>query len=70
MKRITGLALILFVIQLAAYGQTIEEKIKEIDAYANAVMTTHGGPGMAIAIVKDDKVVFAKGYGVKRLGGM
>ena len=26
------------------------------------------GPGMAIAIVKDDKMVFAKGYGVRELG--
>jgi CubicO group peptidase (beta-lactamase class C family) len=25
-------------------------------------------PGMAIAVIKDDKVVFAKGYGVRKLG--
>jgi CubicO group peptidase (beta-lactamase class C family) len=26
-------------------------------------------PGMAIAIVQDDKVIFAKGFGVKKVGG-
>ncbi len=48
-------------------AQTIDEKVAEIDAYAQTVLRTHGGPGMAIAIVKDDKVIFQKGYGVKRL---
>jgi CubicO group peptidase (beta-lactamase class C family) len=28
-----------------------------------------GVPGLAIAVVKDDAVVFARGYGVRRLGG-
>ena len=27
-----------------------------------------GAPGMAIAIVENGKVTFAKGYGVKKLG--
>ena len=31
-------------------------------------MATWKGPGMAIAVVKDDKTVFAKGYGVRELG--
>src|SRR5260370_7582550 len=31
-------------------------------------MKTFDGPGMAIAIVKDGKVVMAKGYGVRKLG--
>lgn len=49
-------------------AQTLDEKLKEIDDYANTVMATWKGPGMAIAIVKDDKTVFAKGYGVRKLG--
>jgi len=31
-------------------------------------MTTWKGPGMAIAVVKDDKVVSGKGSGVRELG--
>lgn len=49
-------------------GQTIDDKVREIDEYANAVLATQGGPGMAIAVVKDDKVVLAKGYGKRELG--
>src|SRR5687767_9766324 len=68
MKKITSLFVFLFIFQLVVSSQTLDEKLKEIDAYANSVISTHGGPGMAIAIVKDDKVVFAKGYGVRELG--
>ncbi len=38
------------------------------DDYVNKAMRDWDVPGVAIAIVKDDKVVFAKGYGVKKLG--
>jgi CubicO group peptidase (beta-lactamase class C family) len=40
----------------------------DFDAYVASAMKTFGAPGAAIAIVKDGKVVFAKGYGVKKLG--
>ena len=38
------------------------------DAYVKRVMETFTVPGMAIAIVKDGKVLLAKGYGVRRMG--
>jgi CubicO group peptidase (beta-lactamase class C family) len=42
--------------------------VAELDAYvAQAVKDWHV-PGLAIAVVKDDSVVFAKGYGVRELG--
>ncbi len=68
MKKITIIFALLFVFPLFVYSQTLDEKLKEIDDYANSVMTTWKGPGMAIAVVKDDKVVMAKGYGVRELG--
>jgi CubicO group peptidase (beta-lactamase class C family) len=67
MKKLTFLAYIL-IFPLLALSQTLDERVREIDAYATTVLATHGGPGMAIAIVKDDKVVHAKGYGVRELG--
>ncbi len=39
-----------------------------LDAYINKVMQTFQVPGMAISIVRDGKVLLAKGYGVKKLG--
>ena len=68
MKRTTAILLLILVVQVVAFSQTLDERLAEIDAYAKTVMTTHGGPGMAIAIVKDDKTVFAKGYGTRELG--
>lgn len=49
-------------------AQTVEQKLTEIDQYANKVLQDWGGPGFAIGIVKEDKVIFAKGYGVRELG--
>jgi CubicO group peptidase (beta-lactamase class C family) len=70
MKKLTNILLLIFVYQLCVYSQTLDEKLKEIDDYANTVISTwkSSGAGMAIAIVKDDKVVSAKGYGPRELG--
>jgi len=40
----------------------------DLDAYVARAMKTFEVPGIAVAIVKDSKVVLAKGYGVRRLG--
>jgi len=60
--------LLLFISFSFAQDVSLADKLKEIDANAKKVMTDWNVPGMAIAIVKDDKVVFAKGYGVRELG--
>ncbi|MBK5186850.1 MAG: serine hydrolase [Gemmatimonadaceae bacterium] len=38
------------------------------DAYVERGVKDWNVPGLAVAVVKDDSVVFAKGYGVRRLG--
>lgn len=40
----------------------------DLDAYVARAMKTFETPGIAVAIVKDGKVVIAKGFGVKKLG--
>jgi CubicO group peptidase (beta-lactamase class C family) len=40
----------------------------DFDTYVAASMRTFDVPGMAVAIVKDGKVLVAKGYGVRKLG--
>jgi CubicO group peptidase (beta-lactamase class C family) len=42
--------------------------LQDIDAYIEAGMAQWEIPGLAVAVVKDDEVVFARGYGVRRLG--
>ena len=41
---------------------------RDFDAYVARVMSTFEVPGIAIAVVKDGRVLLAKGYGVRRLG--
>ncbi|MCI0690539.1 serine hydrolase [candidate division KSB1 bacterium] len=41
---------------------------KDLDAYVERVRKEFEVPGIALAIVKDGKVVMAKGYGVRKLG--
>lgn len=40
----------------------------DLDRFVAEVMKTFDVPGVSLAIVKDGKVVLAKGYGVKKLG--
>ena len=54
--------LLLFVVRVSAQapGADFEE-------YVNKAIKDWGVPGVAIAIVKDDRIVFAKGFGVREL---
>lgn len=38
-----------------------------IDSLVNATLATFDVPGIAVGIIKDDKLIFAKGYGVRSL---
>lgn len=68
MKKVLISLLLTAAFVITAASQTIEEKVIRIDEYAQQVLTDWKGPGMAIAVIKDDKVVMAKGYGLRRLG--
>ena len=41
---------------------------QDLDAYAARVLKEFEVPGLAVAIVKDGRVVLTKGYGVKKMG--
>src|SRR5688500_10887191 len=64
----TILFLAFIILPVFAHALSLDEKLREFDAYAEKARTDWNVPGFAIAIVKDDKVVFAKGYGVRELG--
>ncbi len=40
----------------------------ELDSYVAQVMKAFEVPGLSLAVVKDGKVLLAKGYGVRRMG--
>ncbi len=63
------LFIILFaLVAYATQGQTIDTKVKEFDAYVESSRKLFHIPGLAITVVKDGKVIFKKGYGVRQLG--
>jgi CubicO group peptidase (beta-lactamase class C family) len=55
-----------FLFAQLAFAQ--DAPLQGFDDYANQALKAWEVPGVAIAIVKDDKVVFAKGYGVREPG--
>ncbi len=67
MKNILFITLLLLSFT-AVRSQTIETKIKEFDAYAEKSRNLYQVPGLALTVVKDGKVIFKKGYGVRQLG--
>jgi len=50
-------------------AQTRPEPLTGLDAYVSRVLDDWRAPGIAVAVVKDDEVVVAKGYGVRTVGG-
>ncbi|MFA5159004.1 MAG: serine hydrolase [Candidatus Omnitrophota bacterium] len=48
--------------------EKVEKILPAFEEYAKKEMANWKIPGMAIAIVKNDKIVYAKGFGVKTIG--
>ena len=46
----------------------IDHAIAQLDSLAENLLARTGIPGMAVAVVRDGKTVYARGFGVRRLG--
>ena len=69
MKLKIFLLLVLVVFPTFVFAQqNYSAQLTEIDEYAQKALVDWNVPGFAIGIVKDDKLIFAKGYGVRELG--
>jgi len=69
MRRIPAIrALLAVVLTLPAALVAQSTAPPDLDAYVASSMKTFDVPGMAVAIVKDGKILVAKGYGVRKLG--
>lgn len=53
---------------IGAFGSAQSLSPTEIDKYVARAMTAFNVPGFALAVIKDGKVAYAKGYGLRRLG--
>ena len=58
----------IFIYVSAAPHVSAQADLKKLDAYYARALKAWNVPGMSIAIVKDGKVVFSKGYGVREKG--
>jgi CubicO group peptidase (beta-lactamase class C family) len=66
MRKLSLFTLVLICLNvLKINGQVISAT--QIDSLVEKVLTTFDVPGIAVAIVKDDKIIHAKGYGVRSL---
>ena len=61
-----SVALVLCVLTAPAIGQS--DALAGFDDYISKGVDAWRLPGTSVAVVKDGKVVFAKGYGVRELG--
>ncbi len=69
MKKTVFLAMIALQSFMAANaGAAPPSQLKGLDAYVHKAMKQWQVPGLAVAVVKDGKLVLAKGYGVRELG--
>ncbi len=59
--------LFLLIFPVLVYAQSVDEKLKGIENYAEQARKDWNVPGMAMAIVKDNKVIFARGFGVREI---
>jgi CubicO group peptidase (beta-lactamase class C family) len=64
MKKISISLLVLLAFSIHSFAQISNE---EVDNVVNRALTAFNVPGIAVAIVKDGKVILAKGYGVKSI---
>ena len=60
--------LIVFLTIPAALSAQADRRIRDLDTYAAQAVRDWRAPGLALAVVKNGQVVFAKGYGVLELG--
>ncbi|MDO9680571.1 MAG: serine hydrolase domain-containing protein, partial [Bacteroidales bacterium] len=69
MKKLIGTLLPLFLIIAApVFSQDNEAIIRKTEEYAKKVQDQWQIPGMAISVVKDGKMIYSNGFGVKELG--
>jgi CubicO group peptidase (beta-lactamase class C family) len=55
----------LFIFNHLAYSQTWEEKLKSLEPYLEKAMKDWQVPGVGIAVVHKDKLIYAKGLGLR-----
>src|SRR5713226_7943083 len=67
-KSLRFITLLILVLRPLSHSAAEPAPLQGLDAYVIQAMRDAEVPGLALAVVKDDAIVFAKGYGVRKLG--
>ncbi len=62
------LAVVAQLLAVPSQAQSRAAQLRELDAYITKGLRDWEIPGLTVAVVRNDSVLFAKGYGVRRLG--
>ena len=68
LRQSIGIIVALLTLAQAQPAPAQESTLNGFDDYANKAIKDWGLPGLAVAVVKNDQVVFAKGFGVRKIG--
>ncbi|MFN7838970.1 MAG: serine hydrolase domain-containing protein, partial [Bacteroidota bacterium] len=63
-----NIVLLLVFIANLSVAQDLSKQLRELDAYIDNARKEWQAPGLAVAVVKDGKIIFKKGYGVREIG--
>ncbi len=63
-----GVIALLFLVTTGGSAYAQQGPLRELDAYIEKNLAAWEVPGLAISVIKDDAIIFSKGYGVRRLG--
>lgn len=66
MKKIIYILVLVFHVQLI-FSQEIPKELNGLDKKIEYLIKEHNAVGLAVAIVKDDKVIYSKGFGYRNL---
>lgn len=62
------LALIIIIPQVHGSDKKVPDELKGLDEFISRGMDEWNIPGLAVSVVKDGKIVYEKGFGVRKLG--
>jgi CubicO group peptidase (beta-lactamase class C family) len=68
MKKLLLVVTLLAVVSSEAFSQRKSDPLAGLDGYITQAMKDWNVPGLGVAVVRNDSVVYLKGFGVKELG--
>lgn len=66
--RITALILCVLFATIPLKANSQDQRLKDLDAFIEQAMKDYGVPGASVVVVKDNDVIYLKGFGLRKIG--